>query len=451
MNPVFKKYLQVLLGIKFIFILMYFFSPAVLPHVTRQVDTLSVTLRYWMRWSLESQPLYPLLPAYLGSGNGYSIQFMEFPLLNLILAPTFALGLEWGRVLNNFLFMAVSILLTYGAYLSWRGKKVAGILVNDAFWVMLLISSTGIYFYKQIPDYAAATLVLWALGLSIDEEKPHFLASGFLLAVGLLIKPPQIVVLGPLLLHHNRKYITKSILLWIIPAIVPCVLYYTWGSKVVKSLMDTESYFGTHIRNPIECIVAFFGSPKEILMMVLESFFGRYVAIPMLIYAFWIRKIHPLVVILSLQIAGYVILTGDHIFIHNYYLVGIGFTASLLFINFFTKASRALLVIAFLILTVTTLERGYYEVRVLFRDNIYKQCKTLKERNPEFPWGQNYVFQATNKNPPTAGLCFGERTGKSTSEFGFYFKKQEIPQFCKVVDETKEIVLVKCAIVGASF
>ena len=57
-----------------------------------------LTNLYWLRWTQESDLQYPLLPAVLTAGDKYGITPTEFPILTLLTAPLFGLGVEWGRV-----------------------------------------------------------------------------------------------------------------------------------------------------------------------------------------------------------------------------------------------------------------------------------------------------------------------------------------------------------------
>lgn len=448
-NKKIKRFLLVLIIFKFVCITLYYFCPPVHPHITRQVDTMSVTFRYWLRWTLEEHPKYSLIPAYLSTGESYGLQFMEFPLLNLILAPLFAFGVEAGRVLNNFGLLLINLGLTYWAWSKWKGTEIKGQLVDDAFLLFPLISAASFFFYKQIPDYTAAILVTLSLGYSFNESKKNFFMSFSLLAIGVLVKPPQVIALAPLLLHSNRKYILKS-MVWIIPAAIPCLLYYTLGNKMISELRDGPSFFGTHIRDPLYSFLDVLYHPKELFQLYLESFFGRYVAVPVMIYYIYNAiktknlKISPIAVLIVLQMIALIFLDGSHLFIHNYYLCGMIFTASLLFLNFLNTAPKTLSILAIVIITVNIVDRGIYESRSLFKDNIYKQCRDLKARNPDLPWDEDFVFSSTKPVPPTLGLCFGVRQDSQKSNFGFYFDHQKVPARCKQIDRSKDIILTKC-------
>ena len=449
MNKQTKNFIFKLLAFKLLAVSIYYFGPPVHPHITRQVDTMSVTLRYWIRWTLEENSPYPLIPAYLSSGDHVGIQFMEFPLLNLILAPLFAFGVEIGRILNNFGLLFINLGLTFWAWKKWKGIHIKEVLVDDAFLLFPLISASSFFIYKQIPDYTAAILVILALGYSFREERRNFLASFLLLSLGVLIKPPQVIALAPLLLHNNRKYILKS-MQWIVPASIPCILYYTLGSREILKLIDTPRYFGTDFRDPFTSLMNVLMHPLGLMELFLESFFGRFVGIPIMlsyfhkVYKNKSLKTSPFAFILILQVTALVLLDGSHLFIHNYYFCGIAMSASLIFMSFLDQAPKKLVYLAWIILSVSTVERMAYEIKPLFKDNIYRQCSKLKQRNPNFPWNTDIVFTSKKAVPPQLGLCFGVKQDSTTSDYGFFYKDQKIPARCKQVDREADIILTKC-------
>ena len=59
------------------------------PDAWRQTDGLSVAYAYYLRWTFEPFTWHSLLPAVLNSGHNTGIVAMEFPILNVLLAPLF--------------------------------------------------------------------------------------------------------------------------------------------------------------------------------------------------------------------------------------------------------------------------------------------------------------------------------------------------------------------------
>src|SRR4051812_35303279 len=94
----FEKLILTLLALRFGALLFGAFLPLGFPDVWRQITTLGISMRYWSRWNLEPGAEHLLLPAVLDSGDGQGFMPMEFPILNLLTAPFFAMGPYWGRV-----------------------------------------------------------------------------------------------------------------------------------------------------------------------------------------------------------------------------------------------------------------------------------------------------------------------------------------------------------------
>jgi hypothetical protein len=91
------------------------------PHLWRQIDTLSVSLRYYLRWFVESgSPLF--LPAVLNSGDSLGIMPMEFPLLNILFAPAFGLGPYYGKVLCLIAYVLFVFGFSLWNALIWKDK-----------------------------------------------------------------------------------------------------------------------------------------------------------------------------------------------------------------------------------------------------------------------------------------------------------------------------------------
>jgi hypothetical protein len=174
------------------------FLPLGHPHVWRQMDTLGVSLRYWLRWSVESPSPWPLLPAVLHSGDSSGIMAMEWPLLNIVAAPLFALGPAWGTALARGLVLALNIALLLWNMKIWKGQTPGGIDASRSFRWMPLIGPGLVFFPKFIPDVVAMLFVLAGTGF-LYQKKARGWASLLLLS-GLLMKPTSVIVLALLLL-----------------------------------------------------------------------------------------------------------------------------------------------------------------------------------------------------------------------------------------------------------
>ncbi len=401
-----NKWIKYLIGLKVAVAILAAFSPFVHPHIIRQTDTMAVALRYWMRWTLETDLQYPLLPAVLTAGDSYGITPMEFPFLNLITAPFFALGADWGKTLSALFVIILYLSLTYALSRVWRGIKLFGVDAGEAIWLMLIFGVSQMYWGRFMPDYLAFSLVLLAVGLSFKEI--NIKASLPLAALGLLIKPPAIIAMGILLIEP--KTLLKH-MLWIIPAFIVCILYYTKGIDFIRSVSDHHAYFKVEFRNPIESLINFISNPIKIAKLIYKDLFTSFLIFPMGGWMLWrvfknrSVKYKGLIGIFFLQILGIAMLNGDHSFIHDYYFVGASFSTAIIFLLFLKLAPKSLINICLLILTFYQLERGLYETRAVFGPNHWKDCARIIETGTLKDIDR---IDNPKKNYPTEGLCLGK-------------------------------------------
>ena len=113
----------------------------------------------------------------------------------------------------------------------------------------------------------------------------------------------------------------------------------------------------------------------------------------------------------------------------------------------------------------------YFDLRGLKRLNSenqltpYSECKALIEKNPSIPWKKGYIFLSNNSDAPYLGICFAERTNfpnkdyvsienkhndfnkkelKNNYQYGFFYKTDNLPTICHIIDNSKSINLVAC-------
>lgn len=451
-----KKFLKqvflILGGLKLLGALLYIISPETLPHTMRQIDTLGVSLRYFIRWTHEDFSFLSFLPAYLGSGDHYAIQFMEFPIINLISAPWFIFGFEWGRIFIKLQTFVIIIALNVFCYKKSKGLFLGKIELSEAFLLFPFISVISFFYYKQIPDVMAAMLVYASIINSYreDSNSKNFFYSFILLTLGALIKPPQVSGLFLLLLHPKKSHVIKSTK-WILPALAIGASYYVFGGKFFSQFADGPNFFASQIRNPLTAFIGFISSPKDFLAFLNLSLFQSYVFIPVFIASLveLIKKkkssYAKFSLVLLLQIIFVALLDGKHSYIHNYYFAGISLTCCLMFLTFLKESHLVLKVLAIMLVLSGNLSRTTYEAHSFFdENNIYSQCERLKKSTPEFPWEDNYVLNSRFSPPPVLGVCFGEREGSKTTAYGFGFKDEPLQDGCEIYKEDKTIVLTKC-------
>jgi hypothetical protein len=91
-----KRLLQVFVVLKLALLTLACFTPFTHPHIVRQTDTMSVALRYYLRFFVEEDGHHHFLPALLSAGDQYGLAPMEFPVLNLLFSPVFALPMPYA-------------------------------------------------------------------------------------------------------------------------------------------------------------------------------------------------------------------------------------------------------------------------------------------------------------------------------------------------------------------
>ena len=117
--------------------------------------------------------------------------------------------------------------------------------------------------------------------------------------------------------------------------------------------------------------------------------------------------------VIAVILLGIALLDGDHAFIHDYYFTGLSLSTSLIFIFFLQKAPKALVVLSLSILSLFQLERGFYETRQIFENNIWKQCSQILNQNLLV----NYDKVDSKFSPyPTIGLCLGKIQNAKSSK-----------------------------------
>jgi hypothetical protein len=466
------KIIKIAFLVKLILLLIRCFAPFNHPHIGRQFITMGVSLRYWLRWFFEENVVYPLLPVELivSSANQYSIT--ELPFINILTAPFFYFGYYYGRVLSYAFLILFNFLLTFLSYKIWKGKEIFKIDVGISILILAILSLSGQYIGRFMPDYTAFIFVILALGMmwkggKIGGEKiksgKRFFAmfTAFICAsLGLLIKPPVVITLIFVFFKKNRREILRDFI-WIVPAILITILYYTWGHSEILKMPLVLKHFNTGFRNPLDALSSFlFVNPKAIF-----DFFEENIFLPYLIYfvlgyqmyraiKFKEYAFSKLWLVLLIQIFAIVLLDGYHSLVHTYYYVGISLTSTLILTEILSKTKSKIVVgIIFIWIVVFNLERFFYQIKPLIRENkklscrhqrMYPQCQKLIEDNQDFPWGKGVSFRSNSDPVPYLGICFGEIKGHNHSKYGFYWKNDSVPQNCQIVDSSDDINLVTC-------
>ena len=220
-------------------------------HSWRQADTASVSRVY------KQEGVNLLFPCYhdvstiqTGMFNPKGYRFVEFPLYNVIhtyFAKNYTFfSLEiWGRMVSVIASLVSSLLLFY------LGKRFistwAGVLTSFFF----LFIPFNIYFSRVIlPEPLAVTLGLCSLVFFVfyyDTRKSWSLyASGFFLALGILVKPFVLFYSLPMIYLIIKKYGLKKIfrearlliplLIFVDMVLIPFILWRAWISNYPEGI-----------------------------------------------------------------------------------------------------------------------------------------------------------------------------------------------------------------------
>jgi hypothetical protein len=449
------KILQVAWGIRVFFAFVALFLPLGHPHIWRQIDTLGVSLRYWLRWTVETDSHWLLLPAVLHSGEASGIMAMEWPLLNLLAAPLFAFGPAFGTIFARALVFALNLLLVLWNIKIWRHQKPLGIDASSSWRWMPLIGLGLVFFPKFIPDAIAMLLVLAASGYFYQKTRP--VVATLLLSIGLLMKPTAVITLAVLWLAPQPLLLLASAAVPLLVSFSLTGFYYFKGTQWIQSLAGGESLYRLDPQDPKTALLEFFTSGSMIWDLVLQglAFYG---ALPLLLSLMLLRLTRPLGRLwlwLFLQVICIAILDGEHSFRHQYYFLG-----TLPLICLLLQAawedlprqgmlswSRSLLLLLMVSSAGTYLA---YEWRPLYikapaeRFLSFDECARLKAQLPDWPWQKAEVFRTLPRPYPLVGLCFGERVGSESSPWGLFVDSDVLPSDCQVVAKSGHLVGARC-------
>ncbi|MDD0852552.1 hypothetical protein HBN50_05550 [Halobacteriovorax sp. GB3] len=430
------------------------FASIVTPHIHRQTDTLGVTLRYWQKFNFEVFHWTNLLPSVLNAGKHGDIMPMEFPLINLILSPFFALPFDNKLAIVMMVYLVITTGLFIINYKVWKDIQLYNVSMAIPMAILPLTSFFIDFSTKLIPDVWSSLLIFIAMGLIISSNSKRLL-SFILITLGLLIKPTSITAFGLLLILDKKKVFKVSLSL-IAPAVLITIFYYKFGCQFIDFFRTEKSLFAYKIHSPLELFLDFFSEGKRIFKLMNDFFLIRFGSIiVILVAAFKIfskrdRKVLALLFIISLQLLTIILLRGGMLFAHQYYFLS--FTPTLLLFSFYVLRDlnfRFLFTLIAIILVVRNFELMIHENKsILSQKNrhsrIRQQCNKLRDRNPEFPWARNFIFRSSQTPYPEIGLCFLERTSSEKSGYGLDFLSTPLPKNCTEVDRTNDIKIYRC-------
>ncbi len=444
-----KKIILALLVLKIVVSLIHTAGPFVHPHIIRQVDTMGMSLRYWLRWTVEDENSNKVLPAVLAAGDGEGITPSEFPILNILVAPVFELDLEIARVAGRLLLLLLSLLVLYGSYRAWSGVSIAGVDMKMVVLMTPLLGIHYLYFGKFIPDVLAYQLCFFALGLS--WERPSYLKSGSLLVVGLLMKPTAIAVMILLLFKGIRNSIKH--MPWIIPGIILMFVYYTYGVEYISQFTE-QTFFRLGNRSVMAELVEIAEEPEEVVRLFNNLLFYPFFPIVFLVTVVanrvWNKDFKLLLSIFFLDLVVMTLISGSHAMDHSYYIVGVTPLCAMIFLFLLNSVNKKWKWFLFLPLIVWFLEYSFYEVAPVFDSSrskvaqLWESCRMLKKRHPEIPWSSDFRLRTKFTKSASLGFCFGNIQNSKSSKWGVYEDKKDIPPECQVIDQEQMLLLTKC-------
>lgn len=451
-----KKFLLLSWVTRYLVAAIAVFLPLSHPHIWRQVDTLGVSLRYWLRWSVEPSAAWPLVPAILHSGDAGGLMSMEFPLLNIVAAPLFVFGPAAGTVLSRILIIVINIALLLWNSKLWRPLKPLDIPAGASFLMLPLFGLGLLYIPRFIPDVMAMLLVLAATAYFLRAE--YSVRAGIILTLGLLIKPTAVIVLALLCLDPRPIKRGLSAFPMCSFAVFLTALYYLKVTPWVQTLAGSSpSLYHLEPQLPWVALQEFFAQPLALSNLLWQglAFWG---AVPLLFLLSWHQSVRPigrLWLILCLQLLLIAALDGAHAFVHQYYFIGTMPTLCLILAALARDLprqgslawARPLLMILGLGTALSTLA---YELRPLWvavpaeRFLDFRQCAKLKQQVPDWPWQTGYVFRSADRPFPLVGLCMGERVGSNRAEYGLFLKDEALPKNCQIVASSEQLIATRC-------
>ena len=443
--------------LKFLSVLWRIHLPPLNPHLHRQIDTIGVSLRYYSRWFLEATPdSWPWLPAILNSGNQIGIMRMEFPLLNLWGAAVLSIFPGSGIYAVQGAGVVLNLVLLGLACFLWKAHRLNG----TKFFVVLLAATIttpwDTFISKFMPDIPAHLLVLCAIGLS--WEKPRFWGSAILASLGVMMKPPSIVLFALFYLHPKYLSQIKRNLFWIGIPFLAAVFYYTWCLNWIGARQVLPDLFNIHPGNPLSRLKDFFSDFDSFLNFVAFQLFGYLGIIPILWATFFsseknfLLKQRKILLLILVQLLVLAALDGSHMYVHNYYLFSVTITGLILTIhsikylpNWFQNWMIPLIIFARLIDVAQTESRLIPSDLDLSRRQFWEDCQDLKQELPQVPWNQGYAFRAPDSSYPLYGLCFREITHSATAKYGFYASSADAQAAgCKSIASKSTVTVAEC-------
>ena len=353
----------------------------------------------------------------------------------------------------------------------WKNIYINGISVGLAILLLPNFSFLDQYSITFMPDFLSFLLVLLAVGLS--WKKTRFLSSFLLSSLGMLIKPTSVIVLALFFLHPNfkismyknvnlRNWFYKSYI-WILLSIFIVYLYYVPTLDYIIHHVQSVSHFKVELNNPLLNLKEFWswngGKWYYLLTQHLFSHYGFYLTVLTLLWVGYKKHLFinwNIWIILALQFFAISALDGFHTYNHIYYFISVSLLPALVYLYAWKHCQFKFIQLLFTLALLLNLSYIVpYELSLIYEKQhgetvvFYSDCQKIIINHPEIQWKQNYIFQADPQEInayPYIGVCFGERIGIESAQYGLYRTGESIPENCRVIDTSQNIKLTKCNI-----
>ncbi len=317
-----------------IFITVFLFALGIrLYHVTspvydytawRQAETAALAQNYYQ----DDVPfLYPEID-WVGPNGHAEMEFPLFPYLVSWLYALFGVSDAWGRVL--------SILCSLGTvWAMWDiGRRLSDGFTGVLAAAFFAFSPLAVYFGRSFqPDMMMIFFSTLSLSFALRWNGAigsfWFYAAALALALGVLLKPPCLIVVFPLLWvcyqHRNLglKFVPSALVFWFI-VLVPASLWYWHAGKFYE---ETGATFMWHYKDfdIYRLFLSVWVQPKfwfTILFNISDKILAYIGVIPVLIGAYaliFTRRIHGFVLLWLLGMLMLYLGVSAHHIGHDYY------------------------------------------------------------------------------------------------------------------------------------
>lgn len=436
-----ENVLMSLVGFKFFYLLCRVFAPFSLPHVFRQTDTMSVSLRYYSRWFLESEQHLLWAPAVLTSGDKYGLVGMEFPFLNIFTAWPFVFDIYWARGFAFAMYLLVASGLTLYTYHKWKNIEWQGIPLKLGVLIYCLVGISSTYVGKFMPDYLAFSFVMLSIPYFIQNKYFKF---GGLFVLGCLIKPTAIAALSVLFLLVPLGALIKRSY-WIIAGIVIVLIWYKGVVPYIIRQSDVEQLFYIQLASPFASLLESLKNTSELSSLLFKRVLPLFILVLGWVYCFigkHKKALRSIFLVMVLNLMFIFMLAGPTTYVHEYYHMGLSFLSSLVFLCLL-RENKILCSLLMLIVGVRLIQDGVHELKHYGdKRNHYAECEQILTDFPEIQ--KDLKIQSSKEPFPKTGLCLGKVQNSINANYGVFYTNDTTPERCVQLKSYTLFKVAKC-------